>query len=260
MQPRPGVFFQKGKGPCETKTLNWQVVLGIVLVVLSAIVYTIRYFLFHDAHHLFMFLVGDIGFVFIEVLLVTMILHKLLEVREKRAKLNMVVGSFFSETGTELLGLLSGFDREVEATRDRFAASDSWNGADFARARRDAERVTFRIDASRADLTAIRDHLERKRDSVLRILENPNILEYERFTDVLWGGFHLGEELGHRQDLKNLSEADLGHLGGDIERAYTRLTCEWLAYMAHLKQDYPYLDSLARRLSPFDPQAKAEIS
>ena len=65
------------------------------------------YSLFHfrDTHHIFIYLIGDIAFVFLEVLLVTLILHQLLRYREKKAmlnKLNMVIGAFFSEVGGEL--------------------------------------------------------------------------------------------------------------------------------------------------------------
>ena len=37
------------------------------------------------------------------------------------------------------------------------------------------------------------------------------------------------------------------------------LIAEWLAYMRHLKKNYPYLFSLALRTNPFDPQASAVI-
>lgn len=244
------------------KLFSWQVGLGIVLLLASTLIYTLHYFLFDDAHHLFMFLVGDVAFVFIEVLLVTMILHRLLETREKKAKLkklNMVIGSFFSEVGNELLEALSGFDKRVDETRGRFGINDSWSRSDFARARREAERNHFVIDAGRCDLAPLHDLLEYKRGTLLRILENPNMLEHERFTDLLWGVFHLGEELIHRRDLQQLTDTDQQHIGGDMSRAYTHLIIEWLAYMEHLQEDYPYLFSLAWRLNPFNPDAAAEI-
>lgn len=48
-------------------------------------------------------------------------------------------------------------------------------------------------------------------------------------------------------------------LGGDIRRTYSRIVLEWLHYMEHLKEDYPYLFSLAMRTNPFDPEAKVEV-
>ena len=78
---------------------KWKLVWGSLLIILSAVFYTIHFVLFRDPHHLFIFLVGDIAFVFIEVLLVTMIIHELLNFRDKKNKLyklNMIIGAFFS--------------------------------------------------------------------------------------------------------------------------------------------------------------------
>jgi len=62
-----------------------------------------------------------------------------------------------------------------------------------------------------------------------------------------------------RHDLKNLPEADSEHLTGDIKRAYSLLIVEWIIYMRHLYNNYPYLYSLAVRTNPFDIKASAII-
>ena len=97
------------------------------------------------------------------------------------------------------------------------------------------------------------------RDGAVGPDQNPNLLEHDSFTDLLWAVFHLAEELAWRQDLRRLPGSDLSHLTGDIERAYTRLITEWLDYMRHLKGSYPYLFSLATRTNPFDPDASPEV-
>ena len=110
------------------------------------------------------------------------------------------------------------------------------------------------------ELAELKSKLIEKRDFLLRMLENPNLFEHESFTELIWAVFHLTEELVSRPDLKQLSEADYQHFSGDIERAYTLLILEWLMYMIHLKEDYPFLFSYAARTNPFDPEARAEIS
>jgi len=94
---------------------------------------------------------------------------------------------------------------------------------------------------------------------LLRLLENPNLLEHETFTDLLQAVFHLTEELTHREDVKQASDKDLEHLAGDIKRVYSLLVYEWVAYMEHLKAEYPYLFSLAMRTNPFDQDASPEF-
>jgi hypothetical protein len=60
------------------KHIKWQVLFGISLILLSALWYFIHYLIFHDTHHIFIYMIGDIAFIPIEVLLVTLIIHQLL--------------------------------------------------------------------------------------------------------------------------------------------------------------------------------------
>ena len=91
------------------------------------------------------------------------------------------------------------------------------------------------------------------------MLENPNLLEHESFTNLLWAVFHLTDELAYRIDLSSLPDTDYQHLAGDIKRVHHRLILQWLDYMKHLKQNYPYLFSLAIRTNPFDANASIEV-
>ncbi len=240
------------------KIISWQVLLGIGLVVLSAVVYLIHYLIFRDAHHIFIFLVEDIAFVFIEVLLVTLIIHELLSQREKRArieKLNMVIGTFFSEVGTRLLTFFSDFDPSLDKIRSDLMVKDYWAEKNFAQVSLRLKNYEYGVDIERLDLEDLRIFLLSKRDFLLRLLENPYVLEHEAFTDLLRAVFHLTEELAFREDLKTVPSSDRKHIAGDIKRAYVLLVHQWLAYMEYLKKHYPYLFSLAIRTNPFDQNA-----
>lgn len=242
---------------------RWRFALGVGLLGLSAAGYFIHYLIFQDAHHIFIYMVGDIAFVPIEVLLVTLILHELLSRREKRAmlhKLNMVIGAFFMEVGTQGLAEIAVFDPDAAEVSAALRPTGSWGDADFARASSLAVASTSNVDARLGDLGQLRDFLRGRRDFILRLLENPNLLEHDAFTDTLWATLHLMEELQSRERLDDLPDSDLAHLSGDIQRAYASLASEWLAYMRHLKTDYPYLYSLALRTNPFDPNAKVEVA
>jgi hypothetical protein len=241
----------------------WRVWLGLGLVVLSLALYGLHYLLFHDLHHILLFGMHELAFVPIEVLLVTMIIHELLSLREKRSmlrKLNMVIGAFFSEVGTGLLRFMTQFDPDRELVSEDLVPTMDWSHADFTTAARRATGSSADIDASLGDLAGLTDYLISKREFMLRLLENPNVLEHEAFTDLLWAVFHLTEELSHREDLADLPASDLQHLSGDLARAYGLLTAQWLSYLQHLKTDYPYLYSLAIRTNPLDPRARAEVA
>jgi len=52
---------------------------------------------------------------------------------------------------------------------------------------------------------------------MLSLLENPNLLEHDSFTDLLLAIFHLSEELAARDTLVGLPQSDYEHLAGDIK-------------------------------------------
>jgi hypothetical protein len=236
----------------------WLVSLGVTLIALSAVLYLVDYATFRDARHIFMYLLGDIAFLPIEVLLVTLIIHQLLGEREKRErlqKLNMVIGAFFSETGTQLLALVSMSDPGLETIRADLVLDRGRAGGQFERLAERLRGREFKVDTARTNLAELRGFLAEKRDFLLRLLENPNLLEHETFTDLLQSVFHLTEELKSRESLSDLPASDCQHLAGDIARVYSTLTGEWIAYMKHLDKNYPYLFSLAVRTNPFDRDA-----
>jgi len=237
------------------KRFSWQVWVGIALVILSIFFYAIHYAAFRDPHHIFIYMVGDIAFVFFEVLLVTMVIHRLFSEREKRIKLeklNMVVGAFYSEIGTTLLARFSDLDPSLDEMKKHLIVKGGWSEHDFISVRNRLAKYNYRVDIQRADLEDLRNLLVANRDFLLRLLESPNLLEHESFTELLQAVFHVVDELTVRKQLSQLPASDLEHLAGDITRAYALLARQWLEYMKHLKEVYPYLFSLAMRTNPFD--------
>jgi hypothetical protein len=240
-----------------------EIVFGIVLVLLSAVAYGVHYLLFRDLHHIFLYLVGDIAFVFIEVLLVTLIIHRLLEYREKQhkmEKLNMIIGIFFSEMGTELLSYFSDIDPDLDSIRKDLFIDGNWSPGDFDGLVMRLNGYRYRVDPSRLDLKSLSEFILGKRDFVLTLMENPNLLEHERFTELLRVVFHVADELRFRKENTSLPQTDLNHIAADINRAYGMLVREWVLYMGHLKRHFPYLFSLAVRTNPFDQNATVIVS
>ena len=241
---------------------KWQISLGIALIIISAIVYFIHYVIFRDPHHILIYLIGDIAFVFIEVLMVTLVIHSLLNMREKRErleKLNMLIGVFFSEVGTKLLVLFSDHDPNLDKIKQDLIVEADWTHEEFERVNQKLKKYKYNVEIKKLDLKDLHRFLNRKSDFLVRLLENPNLLEHESFTELLRAVFHLTEELFSRKNLEKLSANDTKHINGDINRAYEQLVHRWLEYMQHLKNNYPYLFSLAMRLNPFDEKTTPEV-
>src|SRR4030042_3400858 len=156
------------------RKLNWQVARGITLVALSALVYVIHYLIFRDAHHIMIYLIGDIAFVFIEVLMVTLIIHQVLTLREKRAimeKLNMVIGAFFSEVGTALLKIFSALDPESASLREGPILSADTFASDFSALKQRLNAHHYAVNTEPDALEELKGLLVDRRDFMLRLLE-----------------------------------------------------------------------------------------
>jgi hypothetical protein len=230
------------------------IALGGIFLLLSGIIYSIHYLVFGDVHHIFIYLVGDLAFLPLEVLIVVVVLERILTHREtqsKMQKLNMVIGAFFSEVGNHLLqDLFKQFSNKEEISQHLNVAQD-WTKKDFREAADFAHHLPIVVDSRSLDLNRLKEFLSAKREFILMLLENPTLLENDRFTDLLWATTHLDEELAARSSLSNTPDKDLDHIAGDVRRMYDHLASEWLDHAEHLKSDYPYLFSLVLRTHPF---------
>jgi hypothetical protein len=194
----------------------------------------------------------------VQVLLVTLFLNQLMTMRERRAllkKMNMLIGTFYIEVGTDLMKQLYRFGTDLSPIRVKMLVDGKWKEKDFMSAQTAVKNAHYVIDSRTGSLDELKTVLSEKRAFLLSLLANPNLLEHDAFTDLLWAVFHLVEELAAREDFSSLPKTDYDHLSGDIKRAYSQLLIEWLSYMKHLKEDYPYLFSLAVRMNPMDLNA-----
>jgi hypothetical protein len=228
----------------------------------SALFYGVHYLIFRDPHHIFIYMLGDFAFLPLEVFIVVIVIERVLSRREKQAilyKLNMVIGAFYSEIGNYLLtDLLRYFKNREEISRNLNITSD-WTVKEFKTASAYAYNLKVDVDIHACNLDELKNFLQEKRFYLLTLLENPNLLEHDRFTDLLWATTHLDEELQARPSLQDIPESDLEHLAIDIERMYDHLASEWLDYVQHLKSNYPFLYSLVLRTHPFQESPSAVV-
>ena len=137
-----------------------------ISIAVSALLYFIHYLIFRDLYHIFIYMLGDFAFLPLEVFLVVIVIERLLIRREQRVvrqKLNMVVGSFYSEVGNHLLKeLLESFCDRPRIIQHLNLKGD-WGPAEFTRAASYARRMEDIPDCKRIDLEALKGFLESKR-------------------------------------------------------------------------------------------------
>jgi hypothetical protein len=238
------------------------VLIAVLLVATSVVIYVIQWEVFHDARNAVFYLLQDLAFLPVQILLVAIIVERVVARREKNRllhKMNMVIGTFFSEVGTKLLGLLTDFIESGEGLKQQLAIGTKWTGRDWKQALETASRFRYKVDLVRMDLAAARDLLIPNRQLLTLLLANPNLMEHERFTDLLWAASHLVEELTARSSLDGLPSSDLDHLASDIRRVYSQLTVQWLLYCRHLQTAYPYIYSIMVRTHPLQNTPSAIV-
>jgi hypothetical protein len=242
---------------------RWQVMLGAGLAVLACALYFLHYFLFGQADQTLSYIGKRIAFLPLEVLFITLVVHQLLT-RHNRGiivrKMNMLVGTFFSEMGNELLEQLNTVHQLDDRDKQRFKIGKEWSNQDFENAIQAVTHIEPHLQIDSNVLENLRQLLQPRRQFLLMLLGNPNLLEHEPFSDMLWAVFHLLDELSRRDDLYRLPASDVRHLAWDARRVYNKLVVEWIRYMKHLKQDYPYLFSLEMRINPFDEQRSVLVT
>lgn len=179
--------------------------------------------------------------------------------RFRARRLNMIIGVFFTEVGNQLLHIFTQYDPHINEIRKDCLINQDCSETGFAHLKKQLQQHECNIDPKSMDLKMLSEFLTEKGDLLLRQIENPDLIEHESFTDLLWAVVHLRDELMSRKSLLNLPEADLEHLANDAKRTYGALVRRWVDYLQHLKRSYPYLFSLALRTNPFSENPTAVI-
>jgi len=224
-----------------------------LLLILSAGLYALQLALFRDARDTRFYLLQDLAFLPVQIAVVTIVVGKIINAREKRdrvAKTKMLAGTFFSELGNELLGLLLPCAENRGELTLRLQVGQDWKPGDFQAAAASLREMRMPVSCPGDTLEAVKALLLRQRMSILVLSSNPALLEHEDFTDMLWAVFHLSDELTARGSLSGLAKADAAHLNADAERVLRALLLNWLCHMDHIRSEYPYLFLLAVQQNP----------
>lgn len=224
-----------------------------VLAGASLALYLVDYFVLGNSRDIASSFLGNIAFLPIYVIFITLIVEQIVQEQERQAvmrKLNMVIGVFFSEVGNRLLKELSAYVAVCAELKHHLLVNGTWKEGEFAKALDYLHRTDIKVSCDGCDKNRLKGFLIERRSFLVGLMENQNLLEHDQFTDLLWAVFHLVEELEARPSFDDMPQSDIEHINGDIKRVFGHLSREWLLYMQHLKIDYPYLFSLAVRLNP----------
>lgn len=241
---------------------KWKLKVGMILVLLSLGLYGIHFLLFKDMEHILVYGFGDIAFVPLEVFLVSLVIEGFLEKREKRKileKLNMLIGVFYTRMGLKLLQKLVENDYNKEEIAGELIITNSWTDKEFKNATHQLEGYHPQLKVKVEGLIYLKQFLNKHIDFLTGMLQNPNVMEHQTFTELLSAVFHLNDELNYRNNLEELKQYEIDHFNIDLQRVYKLLTVEWVAYMKYIKVEYPYMFITAMVHNPYDVRDPEEI-
>ena len=250
-----------------SKRLSWKVKFSILMIILIIVIYGSNYLVLGDGEHIISYVWTHLGFIPVDILVVAFILDEIIERKEKEAmleKLDMLMSTFFSEIGNELISQLSSANK-YKTNTENLKSIKNWDDKDYENKLKELKDtdVEFQADITPENreefLRNLNELLTSKREFIINLINNPNLLEKEEFTGLINAILHLDEELEHRKDLSLVSDADFAHLNGDMHRVYNKLIHEWVYYLRYLNKHYPYMIALIIRTNPFDEDAEVYV-
>jgi len=195
----------------------------------------------------------DLAFVPVQVAIVTFVINRFLNIIEqqkKNKKINVIISTFFTEVGMQIMTAMSEFNRN-HAELSNIIKTNDLNKNNQKQVRSLVKSYKYEMYADPEKLIELAELLAKRKSFMLSLLENSNLLEHDSFTDMIWAVFHVADELQNRGDLRILPDADIKHISNDLRRAYPALINEWIGYIVYLRDEYPFLYEAAKKRSPY---------
>lgn len=236
------------------KKYSYLITIGLLPIVGSAVMYYVNYLLFGDAHHLFQLVCEELAYMPLYILITAVIAERLLSIRDKAEmskRTNSLVGTFFTEIGYDLIKIFIKFDENYSEIKENLINVENWDASVSKHIRSVLENHKYKVSEGREDLYLLYDFLMAKKDFILILMSNSNLLEEGEFSELLLSVNHILEEFRIRGEISVYDNDDIEHLHIDIDNAYRNLINGWVKYMLHLKKEYNPLYKLVLRKNPF---------
>jgi hypothetical protein len=149
------------------KKYYWQIRLAVSLILLSAVLHLIQYLIYNNATDVIKLFLSALAFLPLQILFVGIIFQKTLDDRETKTrvrKIYMLIGAFFSDTGTDVLKLFAQNDAESNDIKNELLVKAEWTSADFKNIAKKLNRHEFEIQINRIDLISFKAILKLQYD------------------------------------------------------------------------------------------------
>ena len=158
----------------------------------------------------------------------------------------MLIGIFFSEVGTKLLKKFCPKDPGIQEIRSALLVSNNWSDEDFKTVDAKLKAHSYHLDSHEFSLEELHSFLSDHKVFLLALLENPQLFEHDRFTDLLHAVFILQRNWFPVTGLSTSGRL-LQSLVRGSDTGIQPVRDRMAPHMHYQKKKYPYLFSLAMR-------------
>lgn len=167
------------------------------LVAISSLLYILHFIWFRDLHHIWIWSFTSLAFLPISALVVTLLINRVLTARDKAIrldKLNMLIGLFFSNLGSELLLRFSDADSEDQYLRNHFGSPKPWCKLKPKQAQAILCSHPFGISITRTELADLKSFLIPHTDFLMRhvlmlgVIVIASLCAQSTSADDIWAG------------------------------------------------------------------------
>ena len=152
------------------------IILIVILILLSVSIYYLQNQIFHQESNTIFYLFQDLAFVPIQVLLVTLLLNRflnLMEARKKTKKINVIISTFFVGVGIEILAMMSVFNRNNDQLYHLLQMSEEGK---IKSLRKKLNDFNYEILVDQERMMRLSALLNQYRDFMLNMLGNYNLM------------------------------------------------------------------------------------
>ena len=219
----------------------------LALVAVSVTLYLLQVLIFRDPRTTEFYIFQDFAFLPISIAVATLAVNALMADREKRDKIahtSMLRSQFFTGVGVPMLRVLSDcckFEGGLPVLSEKDASPKA-----RALAKDKIEALSLSVHLDKTAYDRVRSLLEQSRTELLILGSNPDLMEAECFTQLLWGIFHLLDEYRLRGSWENLEAEDISHLEEDFARVLRLILINNIDNAAYLRTHFPNFYGTAR--------------
>ena len=207
----------------------------LILSIISGCIYGLQVLLFHDLRNTEFYILQDLAFIPISIAITTVVVGNIVARRsreEAAEKAGMLRTMFFSDIGRVLM-------KKIDAISEPSIPACFGNGMSVQKQQEIIRSTVVTVHTDRDTYEFIRTFLNEKKQDLITLSGNNNLMDQDDFTQLLGGLFQLLDEFSLRGSYEELGESDISHMNDDFARVLILLGTNLAASAEFQQKHFP---------------------